>query len=179
MWLNLTDSKTFALKHFPVRQILIYPFCLGVFVLRSSLINGEVAKSGELTHKFSQEAIWCLSSGPCLSLEVADTAQKKMIGLMNRPSLSKGYGMWFPFTPSREVRFWMYNTLAPLDIVFVYKGFVVAIEAYLPICVELPCPSYGPKMLVDGVVELAAGEANRLKIQVGDSALIKYIPKQI
>ena len=84
--------------------------------------------------------------------------------------------MWFPFDQPQPLRFWMLNTLAPLDMVFLRNNRVVAIEAEVPVCPALPCWGYGPRELSDGVVELRSGEAQRLGIDVGDEALIDAIP---
>jgi hypothetical protein len=76
--------------------------------------------------------------------------------------------MWFAFQPPNPARFWMHRTLAPLDMVFVRAGVVASIEAAAPPCPRLPCPSYGSGDLVDGVVEIGAGEAARLGIRPED-----------
>ena len=120
-------------------------------------------------------AQWCIKTTPCIALEVARSAAQQRIGLMQRPSLPPLHGMWFPFSAPRRLRFWMHNTLAPLDMVFLRKGRVIHIERQVPVCPGLPCPSYGPVQLGDGVVELAAGEARRLGISVGDAAPIQPI----
>ena len=73
----------------------------------------------------------------------------------------------------------MHNTLAPLDMVFVDQGRVIAIEADVPVCPHLPCPSYGPNMPADGVLELASGEAARLAISVGDAVKIQPLSKPV
>jgi hypothetical protein len=83
--------------------------------------------------------------------------------------------MWFPFKPARPLRFWMLNTIAPLDMVFVHQGEVIAIEAEVPICPAMPCKAYGPMADADGVIELGAGEAKRLGLGVGDAVAIKPI----
>ena len=98
------------------------------------------------------------------------------MGLMQRQALPSLRGMWFPFDRPQPLRFWMFNTLAPLDMLFVRQGQVIEIESMVPPCPSLPCPSYGPGQPADGVVELGAGEANRLGIEVGDSAHIHTIP---
>ncbi len=121
------------------------------------------------------EAQWCLKSGVCILLEVADKAEEQKLGMMKREEVPLGQGMWFPYDSSRNLLFWMYKTSVPLDIIFLNKGKVVAIEADAPICLVLPCPSYGPHKLSDGVVELAAGEAKRLDIQIGDLVNIKIL----
>ena len=120
------------------------------------------------------EAQWCLRKGDCLFLEVADTSKERRIGLMDRPSLSQGTGMWFKFLPAQRVGFWMKKMLFPIDMVFISKGFIVALETNLQACASIPCIEYGPNVLVDGVIELAAGEAERLGMKVGDLVNIKY-----
>ena len=121
-------------------------------------------------------ARWCVSDQHCIDLEVARTADQQRMGLMQRQALPSLRGMWFPFDRPQPLRFWMFNTLAPLDMLFVRQGQVIEIESMVPPCSSLPCPGYGPDQPADGVVELGAGEANRLGIEVGDSAHIHTIP---
>lgn len=121
-------------------------------------------------------AHWCLDQLRCIGLEVASTPLQKRVGLMQRPPLPPLRGMWFPFDQPQPLRFWMLNTLVPLDMVFLRNNRVVAIEAEVPVCPALPCWGYGPRELSDGVVELRSGEAQRLGIDVGDEALIDAIP---
>ena len=127
-------------------------------------------------------AEWCLvSPAPgvqkpnpaCIQLELAATPQQQQWGLMGRPPLAPLRGMWFPFEPARPVKFWMHRTPAPLDMVFLWEGRVIAIEANAAPCMRLPCPSYGPEAPADGVVELAAGQAGALGITVGTRAAIQ------
>jgi uncharacterized membrane protein (UPF0127 family) len=75
--------------------------------------------------------------------------------------------MWFPYEPAAVARFWMHRTPAALDMLFVSDGRVLAIEADVQPCLRLPCPSYGPDQPVDGVLEIGAGEAERLGITTG------------
>lgn len=123
------------------------------------------------------EAQWCLEraappSQACIQLEVARTPQQQNWGLMGRPPLAPLRGMWFPFDGPQPLRFWMHRTPAPLDMIFLREGRVIAIEANTTPCPRLPCRSYGPSEPGDGVVELAAGEAARLGIVVGNPARI-------
>lgn len=113
---------------------------------------------------------WCLEGGgPCLELEVPEGGQQYLWGLQKRPRLPPLRGMWFRFSPPGPARFWMHLTPEPLDMLFLRDGRVVAIETAQP-CPRLPCRSYGPLEPVDGVVELAAGEAARLGLRVGSAA---------
>jgi uncharacterized membrane protein (UPF0127 family) len=121
------------------------------------------------------EAQWCVRPDTCVLLEVADQPQEQRLGLMQRPALPPLRGMWFPFKPARPLRFWMLNTLAPLDMVFVHQGEVIAIEAEVPTCPALPCKSFGPMADADSVIELGAGEAKRLGLAIGDAVVIETI----
>ncbi len=147
---------------------LRFPLLWGGLAVGLSVLSSIGLRAAPPPQYLPLEAQWCLKSGTCLLLEVADKAEEQRLGLMQRPALPSGQGMWFPFQPARRLRFWMHNTLAALDMVFVNQGRVIAIEAAVPVCPHLPCPSYGPKLPADGVVELAAGEAARLSIKVGD-----------
>ena len=121
------------------------------------------------------EAQWCVRPDSCVLLEVADQPHEQRLGLMQRPALPPLRGMWFPFKPARPLRFWMLNTIAPLDMVFVHQDEVIAIEADVPICPALPCKSFGPMADADSVIELGAGEAKRLGLVVGDAVVIETI----
>lgn len=128
-------------------------------------------------------ARWCLEAPapataakpPCIDLEVALTPQQQSLGLMARPPLPPLRGMWFPYQRPQLLRFWMHHTPSPLDMLFLRQGRVIAIEAGAKPCPHLPCRSYGPDELADGVVELAAGQAAALGIRVGSPAVIRSI----
>lgn len=120
-------------------------------------------------------AQWCLAPDRCIVLEVADTPEKQSKGLQLRPPLQPLRGMWFPYNPPSLARFWMHRTPEPLDMLFVLDGRVVAIEAHTEPCMRLPCRSYGPEEPVDGVVELAAGQAAAQGIRVGSPVRIEII----
>jgi len=117
-------------------------------------------------------AAWCLTqTAPaqpvCIGLEVARTPQQQLWGLQKRGRLPPLRGMWFPFQTPTPASFWMHLTPEPLDMLFVREGRVIAVVPQAQPCPRLPCRSYGPGVQVDGVVELAGGEANRLGITVG------------
>lgn len=116
---------------------------------------------------------WCLSRPRrCIELEVARSQQQQIFGLQRRPRLAPLRGMWFPYSTPTPVRFWMHLTPEPLDMIFVREGRVQAIETMVKPCMQLPCPSYGPGVPVDGVIELAGGEAARLGIRAGTAVAI-------
>lgn len=52
------------------------------------------------------------------SVEIADTDTTREQGLMFRETLASSAGMLFIFDAPEHARFWMKNTLIPLDLVF-------------------------------------------------------------
>ncbi len=123
-------------------------------------------------------ARWCLTADRCIALEVADTPEKQSKGLQLRPALPPLRGMWFPYSPPAPARFWMHHTPEPLDMLFVREGRVIAIEAHTTPCPQLPCRSYGPDQEVDGVMELAAGQAQAQGIRVGTPVQIEPVQSE-
>lgn len=128
------------------------------------------------------EARWCFSKPVCIELEVADEPDEQRLGLMQRPALPPMRGMWFPFSRPQPLTFWMHRTIAPLDMLFIRDDTLIAIHEEVPICPSLPCPSYGADVdgdgridWADGVIELRAGEAKRLGLQVGDVVMIERL----
>jgi uncharacterized membrane protein (UPF0127 family) len=54
-----------------------------------------------------------------VKVEVARTQSERSRGLMFRKALPSGSGMVFVFDREEEQRFWMKNTLIPLDMIFI------------------------------------------------------------
>ncbi|MEA5391585.1 DUF192 domain-containing protein [Cyanobium gracile UHCC 0139] len=124
-------------------------------------------------------AQWCLEGSPperCIQLEVPRGERQYALGLQLRPPLPHLRGMWFPYAPPAVARFWMHRTPEPLDMLFIRDGRVAALETDVPPCMNLPCRSYGPDTPVDGVLELAAGQAAVLGITVGTPVRITPLP---
>ncbi|MEO0409954.1 MAG: DUF192 domain-containing protein, partial [Cyanobacteria bacterium P01_A01_bin.135] len=114
-------------------------------------------------------------NGTRIDLEVAETDMQRAIGLMFRPQIPDDRGMLFPFDSAGPVRFWMRNVLVPLDMVFLRGERVEAIAAEVPPCEAMPCPTYGPDVNIDQVIELRGGRAAELGLQVGDRISIDFM----
>jgi uncharacterized protein len=114
-------------------------------------------------------------NGQLIEIEVAATPEQQQIGLMYRTSLADNRAMLFPFSPPQSVYFWMKNTLIPLDMVFLRNGVVQAIAPHVPPCTSDPCPTYGPGMEIDQVLELRAGRAQELNLKQGDTITINFL----
>lgn len=114
-----------------------------------------------------------------IELEIARTPRQQAMGLMFRDRMERDRGMLFPFSPPQPTNFWMKNTLIPLDMIFLRNGEVMYIAEDVPPCPPLAasCPSYGPDgtVLIDNVIELNAGRADELGLEVGDRLEIEYL----
>ncbi|MDI9634330.1 DUF192 domain-containing protein [Kamptonema cortianum] len=113
--------------------------------------------------------------GELFELEVPQTPEEQALGLMYRPALPDNRGMLFPFHPPRVVGFWMKNVPVPLDMVFIREETVVEIADSVPPCTSEPCAVYGPSVPVDRVLELRAGRAAELGLQVGDRISVRFL----
>jgi len=117
-------------------------------------------------------------------LEVARTPEELERGLMGRATLPEDAGMLFLLTEKRIARFWMRETLIPLDILFLDEdGRIAAIHTMK---VEPPrgkdqseeeylggLPLYSSRRPVVAAIELNAGVAQCLGLKVGDKLLWK------
>jgi len=82
-------------------------------------------------------------NGDCFSVELATTIEQQMNGLMNRESMESDRGMLFVFQEVQPRRFWMKNTLIPLDMVFMDENMVaVDVKHDVQPCKKDPCPLY-------------------------------------
>jgi len=113
--------------------------------------------------------------GETFYLEVATTPEQQAQGLMFRTELGSHQGMVFVFDPPQRTGFWMWQTCLNLDIIFLSQGRVVEIAADVPPCRQQPCPVYGPPtQLIDQVVELRGGTAQRLGLKPGDPLMVVF-----
>lgn len=100
-----------------------------------------------------------------IRIEVADTDEKKQVGLMFRTSLDDGYGMLFPYPKPQEISMWMRNTYVSLDMVFIRAdGIVHRVERNTEPMSEKIIASNGPAA---AVLELKAGAAAHYQIVPG------------
>lgn len=101
-----------------------------------------------------------------MDVEIADTEDTRMQGLMYRHSMPDNAGMYFIF-PEEELRsFWMKNTFISLDIIYINAGHeVVSIQKYTQPRTVHSLPSEKPAKYV---LEVNAGFADRHGIRAGD-----------
>ena len=113
-------------------------------------------------------------NGTRFTAEVAATAKEKELGLGQRASLKPLHGMLFPFDHVEQFTFWMKGMQFPIDVIWIRDNTVVDISKNVP--VTLPdgrMPSMAPKMPINKVFEVNAGEAEKYNINIGDVVIIK------
>lgn len=109
-----------------------------------------------------------LPSGAVYRIELARTPEEQQRGLMFRESLPERTGMLFLFEDDDPHKFWMKNTMIPLDMIWMDgAGRVLFISADTPPCKADPCPNYGPEVPSRSVLEIAGGLAAKEQVTVG------------
>ncbi len=98
-------------------------------------------------------------------IEIADEPHERQRGLMFRQSMPADRGMLFVFPAESRQGFWMQNTPLALDLMFVgADGTVRAIAPGTPFSTA----SISPDVESQFVLELLAGTAQKMGIEVGD-----------
>lgn len=108
-------------------------------------------------------------------VEIADNPMERSRGLMDRSSMEEDEGMLFIFEKSDYVKFWMKNTLIPLDMIFIDQNHKIAhIASEVKPCPDgvLDCPLYPSELPVRYVLEINAGLAKKYGFKNGD--LVKF-----
>lgn len=108
-------------------------------------------------------------------IEMVNTVEGRVKGLMNRKEIPYDGGMLFVFEQEDMLSFWMRNTLVPLDIIYMDKnGVVTAIhtmkteppqasnESEAAYCARLPL--YSSRKPAKFALELNAGMASEIKV---------------
>jgi len=111
-----------------------------------------------------------LPDGREIRAELLTQSAAMVRGMMYRDALPQGRGLLFVHEKPGSYSYWMPNTKAPLDIIFMDANRqIVEISADTPPCTTKPadCPVYGGHQIEQFVLELRAGEARRLGLHEG------------
>lgn len=133
------------------------------------------------TSSFSKNGLGTIvtPNGTTIFAEIADSPDKRVQGLMSRPSMAPDRGMLFLFPGLGDRVFWMKNTLIPLDILWLNEsGDIIHLEPHVPICTRKDdgCPKYRSPYKSLQVLELNAGMAEKLNLAVGKRLKIDLPP---
>lgn len=129
---------------------------IGLLLFLPTRLHGPV--TGNLT----------FPSGKAISIEVADDAVSRALGLSGRDSIGDDFGMLFTFSSPNIPRFWMKGMNFPLDIIWIREGVVIGIQSDVPVEEGIPTTFYYPEEDIDMVLEVRAGFSKEFGVSVGD-----------
>jgi len=141
-------------------------FMVVLIIVGFSAAGGETQKSvqrdGELQF-LRQDGSLVVS----ITMEIADTPEARIKGLMERWSLPELHGMLFIFDYPEMQRFWMHNTPLSLDMIFVDENrrILNMAESTTPMSKQ----TYSSRGPAKYVVEVRAGFSKRHGIEEGMS----------
>ncbi|MGK5095088.1 DUF192 domain-containing protein [Deltaproteobacteria bacterium TL4] len=112
-----------------------------------------------------------------IQVDIADTQEKRTLGLGFRSHLPQGRGMLFIFEQRELHGFWMKNMSFPIDIIWLDNYRIIHIEPNIQPSPEgEPLPTFKPDKLSNFVLEIGAGEAKRMGLEVGQKLKYQFAP---
>ena len=144
------------------------PLLAAGFLLAAGLL--APAAEGQL-QSFATSSLTIVSASGRhrFAVEIAETPEQMMQGLMFRSALAPNAGMLFDYKQPIVATMWMRNTLIPLDMLFVdAEGRIVNIHERAVPQTDDVIAAAAP---VRAVIELNGGTAARLGIKPGDRVL--------
>ncbi len=133
-----------------------------IFAALLSLIGFAVAASDCAPDRVSLRGNWGRED---FTVELADTNETRERGLMFRESMPRFSGMLFVYDAPHHARFWMKNTLIPLDMIFVGPNGVVQKIHKLAVPHDETTIDGGNGIIA--ILEINGGLADMLGITVG------------
>lgn len=110
--------------------------------------------------------------GHTFTVELAVTPEEKTKGLGYRDSLAEDTGMLFVYDHPEQYGFWMKGMRFPIDILWISDKTIVDITKNVPVATDDFLPTYTPKLPVNQIFEINAGQSDGLGIQIGDTVKI-------
>ncbi len=113
-----------------IHRIVILTLSISIFV--NACRSKKVEKTK--TQSFEPVKINLTIKGVKLVAEIADTQERRMLGLMYREFLPPNHGMLFIFDQEGIYPFYMKNTKIPLSIAFIDRhGVIIDIQQMTPL----------------------------------------------
>lgn len=110
-----------------------------------------------------------------MTVEIADTEEKRRVGLMYRANVPETRGMLFVFEEEQKLSFWMQNTYVGLDLLYVWKG-----ESWTGLIIKhihnnakpLDLTGLPSEVPVQYVIEVADDFVEKFGVKVGDRVVL-------
>ena len=140
---------------------------LGLFLLAFVLLQPVAVPALEAPlSKIEPLTVATESDAFMFTVEIADTPELRVRGLMFRQRLPQDRGMLFDFVNPRPVSMWMKNTYISLDMLFIREDGTIAYIAENTVPKSLDMIGISEPVLA--VLELAGGTARKHGIRAGD-----------
>lgn len=130
-------------------------------------------KKNHFSHVIRVNALW-VERDVKIRCSLADTPEKKKIGLQKHSNLDDDSGMYFPYEPFTEVTFHQGSVPFSLDLIFLCDGQIIQLEENTRVghddrwsCDEC-----------DGVVEVNGGWCAKNDVIVGERVLLSAVSKR-
>lgn len=138
---------------------------IGAVIIFFSLRNGGLFGSGPKV-TIGEEV---------LNVKIADTPEKRAVGLSETASLGENEGMLFLFDEEQYPAFWMKGMEFPIDIIFLDEKTVVTIyqDVQPPKDENGQLPLYQPTRPANRVLEVPAGFVKAHNLKVGDTVSVE------
>lgn len=111
------------------------------------------------------------------NLELANTDEKRQVGLSSKNSLDENSGMLFLFDKEDYYPFWMKNMKFSIDIIYIKDNKIITIHRNVeaPKTDEEYLPMYRPEEPADKVLEIKAGVADKYNLKNGDEIKLENL----
>lgn len=97
-------------------------------------------------------------------IEIADTKEKRKLGLSGRDNLCENCGMLFVFDKSDKYKFWMKNMKFDIDILWIKEDVIVDISKN--VSHKTPKTTITADIPFDSALEIPAGSVKKLNIKI-------------
>jgi hypothetical protein len=140
--------------------------------LLKEVINGKI---------YYYELKWAFINDRTLLVEIADTNEKRALGLMYRDYLPEDTGMLFILDRETRTSFWMKNMLISLDMIWINSdGKIVHITKNAQPCKDdIEACTYQPDEPAKYVLEVNAGYTDKYDIKEGDYVELKHLTRSL
>ncbi|MEK6953215.1 MAG: DUF192 domain-containing protein [Nanoarchaeota archaeon] len=106
--------------------------------------------------------------GKKINIEIADTKEEQILGLMYRDKLDENSGMLFVYNASEVRNFWMANMQFPLDLLFINEDKKIIKIEPASLCENKICNIYSSNVPAMYVLEVNAKFSEENNIKAGD-----------
>lgn len=163
------------MKQFWIQIIALLIVAFGAIILTFNTgLLPNISQPSSSTNNGSSPSNGQLKIGDnLLNVEIADTQDKRQIGLGGRDNLATNSGMLFVFSNTDKHSFWMKDVHFSLDFIWILDNKIIDITPNVP--PPTPdqsvntLPIYESNSPINKVLEVNGGYVSSHNIQVGDS----------